>query len=226
MPRTYTPALRERLGLTEEQLPDAATDEEIAEALKAAPVVAAAGPRQRVTHERDRRTPQEALTHDEREGLLIAAVGAGKFSPKRAKHWREQLIADPTGAAQIIAMLEPAPALGGRAATALPGQADEMAYPSTWLGPHEQDLAQVANPPLAPGHGIQASAFAGEDGSGYTSTPALEEDEAYPAAWIGGKPTVQEGPIGFEDPGMRGLNGPGVSVDGQNADSRRTKART
>ena len=124
-------------------------------------------------------------------------------------------------------MLQPDPLRGSmpHAGRAQAPEANDEAYPAHWLGPHEQVTAQVANPPSARGHGVQASAVE-DGGSGYTSDPgALEEDAAYPSHWIGGVPEIQTGPIGFEDPSMRGLNGAGIQTDVQNEQRRRTKAQ-
>src|SRR4051794_26696887 len=109
MARTFTPALRRRLGLTEQELPDNATDEQINAALRREAVEAGQGdglPRGYIEDRNRRAAHRGPLTVEEREGILLAAVEQGKFTADRAKYWRDELTRD-AGTAEVIALMAP-----------------------------------------------------------------------------------------------------------------------
>lgn len=149
--------LRERLGLTEQQLPDDATPEQVALLMQGTPAPSSAAEFatpdgmvlvdgevwrqvQESLHQSDGQVAAalDRMTQVEQDGVLDAAVTAGKIPPGRKEHYRRLLASDPVGTRKLLAEL-PADTIPVRARASGSDDGDGefasgQAYPEHWLG--------------------------------------------------------------------------------------------
>jgi hypothetical protein len=138
--------IRRRLGLTEQELPDSATDAQLNAAFEGMPQLRSdAHPGlpddEMVMVERedwDRITQERRIAASrERDNIIDRAIRRGKFAPSRRNHYAALYDSDPQGAIrQITAMADdviPVEARGnvGSGEDMLVGGQD--AYPTNWL---------------------------------------------------------------------------------------------
>jgi hypothetical protein len=136
--------MRETLGLSEAELPDDATDEQINDAL--AKAGSASGPPPVREPSREERQEQRDASE-----FLSKAVRAGKFPAARFDHYSALMSRDPEGTREFVEALPeglPVRELGSMGGL---GDAEKAAYPESWLTPGER--AQIAKAQEAQANG-------------------------------------------------------------------------
>jgi hypothetical protein len=225
--------LRQRLGLTREELPDAPTEAQVQAALSGGPVRGGFSvPEGMVLVDEETWNSVQAESVDlegrvlahERDTLVDEAIRLGKIAPSRREAYQQMYDTDPEGAREAIAALAegmvPVQARG-RAGSPL-----SMTDPETLIqaaiaeGKFSAERAEhyrglFRSDPAAARHALAALQPARRPGVRAAAT--AEPDDAYPPGWLPDFDPVRAsqspGPVTLEDPAMVGANAADLEED-------------